>query len=69
MKHLTKEDEELIEGVAEDVIGHIDWAYPDMWKAVARSARISIRNTVINKLRPIIRNLRDSEQRAIHSLD
>ena len=28
------------------VLGHIDTMYPAMWKAVSKSARMSIRNTI-----------------------
>lgn len=36
--------------IAENVVGHIDTMYPDMWKNVAKSARVSVRGTVINSV-------------------
>ncbi len=32
--------------VASQVLHHIDTMYPAMWKAVSKSARMSIRNTI-----------------------
>ena len=38
------------EEIAERVIGHIDTMYPAMWQNVPKTARTSIRNTIINTL-------------------
>jgi hypothetical protein len=35
------------------VVGHIDTAYPNMWQGVPKLARTSIRNHIINQLRPL----------------
>ena len=40
-----------INDVANEVLHHIDIMYPKMWKAVARTARTSIRNTIKSKVR------------------
>jgi len=41
--------QEVAEAVAIEVLHHIDSMYPAMWTAVAKNARISIRNTIINQ--------------------
>lgn len=41
---------ELATDVASILLCHIDQMYPDMWKNVPRTARISIRNTIIREI-------------------
>ena len=38
--------------IAESIIGHIDTMYPKMWEGVPKTARMSLRNTVLNLLKP-----------------
>lgn len=39
---------QIAERVAEEAIGHIDTMYPKMWENVPRSARVSLRGSIIN---------------------
>ena len=38
---------DIAEDIAIQVVHHMDTMYPDMWKPVAKTARQSIKNTVI----------------------
>lgn len=46
------QDEALVRQIAMDVgkqvVAHIEWAYPDMFKVVAKTAKLSIRNATYN---------------------
>lgn len=44
------EVEEWRGDIADAVLRHIDTMYPKMWEGVPKTARLSIRNTVINAL-------------------
>ncbi len=41
------------------IMDHMDTLYPAMWKAVARSARTSIRNTILLAVREALDQARD----------
>lgn len=43
--------EEIGCDVANEALHHIDTMYPKMWEGVSQSARISIRNTIISKVK------------------
>lgn len=52
--------EEIVRRIAMDVgkevVAHIEWAYPDMFKVVAaKSARLSIRNATYNAIMSAVR--------------
>jgi len=42
---------ELANIIATNVLYHIDRMYPDMWKSVAKTARISLKNTIIQEIK------------------
>lgn len=43
--------EDIAQRISQEVIGHIDLMYPLMWKNVPKTARVSVRNTIINEIR------------------
>lgn len=45
----AEDAQDVAEAVAIEVLNHIDTMYPAMWVAVAKSARTSIRNTIIGQ--------------------
>jgi hypothetical protein len=42
--------QETAEDIAAAVLHHIDTMYPQMWQGVPKTARISLRNTIIAKV-------------------
>lgn len=47
--HLVPKPEGTIDAdwIAYEVMSHIDEMYPAMWLAVAKAARVSVRNTIV----------------------
>lgn len=43
--------DEIASEVASEALYHIDQMYPDMWKNVPRTARISLRNIIVRSIR------------------
>lgn len=50
----TEETECRAEEVATNVIHHIDTMYPNMWEGVPKTARVSIRNTIIREVKQTV---------------
>lgn len=48
------EEKEAARDVAVHVIQHIDDMYPKMWDGVTKTARVSVRNTIYNRVASLL---------------
>jgi hypothetical protein len=48
------EEKEAARDVAAHVIQHIDDMYPKMWDGVPKTARVSVRNTIYNRVASLL---------------
>jgi hypothetical protein len=54
-RRIANDDEKAhANAVASEVIYHIDQMYPGMWEGVPTTARLSVRNTIINRVTALL---------------